>query len=981
VIAFDDLVEVLPETRMVDATDRTRFRAVEELGKVQARGGTELARPLQLAVRTLAGGHDDRERVIVLVTDGEPNLDLRPYCEGPGGDCPYDNKPEETAFDLATAALDKRVRTFVIGLASPKPKLLDGTTEFDCAGMSTADLSSASGPCNTMLGEPAVQVCCTLHRIAYNGGTTRARFGDTKKTLREALSAVMSSVTPPAASRTLPVFATVTSATSGRGEAFRFFTGFNAQPFDLWSGIIERQRFVCSDSLVPEPQTIEATLGDDFAVNVNSAPGDRHFISVEREATGGAIHSARSIRPRITATTNDGAGAVGGTQLEGGTKDANRQAFANEIDSRAMSIDATTCPDEPDLADCKQLIMEWNVGLTNAEDESRCGPSGVDCNLVADVYHSTPAVVSRPSAFIRDETYDRFAIANASRPLVLYTSTNDGVLHAFRADRKTTGNNELWAFIPPAVLPTIKSQYARTHQQLLDGVPVVKDVVAKLNDDNINFDFERGIAAARGATGTWRTVLVQSFGFGRPGYFAMDITDPLPSTEAGKGPRFLWQLTTDDSGNPLFGTGGGTPAITTVLLQDGDDTKEVAVAVLPGGPGGPGTAGSGSGCLRTTASLPWIENGWEPRQNVRCYEGTGKEGRSLTIVRLDTGQILKTFRKDTADVPAGVAAASSGNLVTVVPELVSPITGTPVAFPGQVGAVADRIFVGDADGTLWRVNLSSTNPTEWTMRIFWDGYPSGTKSHQFGDGQPIMVPPVVSLDPFGNVTVAFSTGDQDVLTPTTGMTTYLWSLKEVPNNDGTDLVTQLNWYLGGPGDAGDERRFLNGERVTGPISLFNEGLYFTTYKAPDPNSSDRCENGATRLWGVHYLNRNNATAPDEGGQPVLPRPGVSPIEVVQVIPLADLPDVPDDATVFGASIVQLPTCFDDRTGAEDDVDPYTGTGMHRAVTNVTPGSFQLVMHTGSGGNTDTGGKIGVTQIDLPTPSSVTRIDSWAAIVE
>ena len=71
VITFDNAIEVLPDVRMAYATDRMRYRAVEELGKVEARGGTELAQPLALAVKTLAGGHDDRERVIVLVTDGQ----------------------------------------------------------------------------------------------------------------------------------------------------------------------------------------------------------------------------------------------------------------------------------------------------------------------------------------------------------------------------------------------------------------------------------------------------------------------------------------------------------------------------------------------------------------------------------------------------------------------------------------------------------------------------------------------------------------------------------------------------------------------------------------------------------------------------------------------------------------------------------------------------------------------------------------------
>jgi Ca-activated chloride channel family protein len=73
VIAFDNVVETLPGSRMSMpfATDRNRYQVVEELSAVKARGGTELALPLQLAVRTLAGGHDDRERVIVLVTDGQ----------------------------------------------------------------------------------------------------------------------------------------------------------------------------------------------------------------------------------------------------------------------------------------------------------------------------------------------------------------------------------------------------------------------------------------------------------------------------------------------------------------------------------------------------------------------------------------------------------------------------------------------------------------------------------------------------------------------------------------------------------------------------------------------------------------------------------------------------------------------------------------------------------------------------------------------
>ena len=70
-IAFDNIVELVPHSLLVDATDRNRFKAVEGLAKIDARGGTELAEPLRQAAMMLAGGTDDRERVIVLVTDGQ----------------------------------------------------------------------------------------------------------------------------------------------------------------------------------------------------------------------------------------------------------------------------------------------------------------------------------------------------------------------------------------------------------------------------------------------------------------------------------------------------------------------------------------------------------------------------------------------------------------------------------------------------------------------------------------------------------------------------------------------------------------------------------------------------------------------------------------------------------------------------------------------------------------------------------------------
>ncbi|HEX6357527.1 VIT domain-containing protein [Actinophytocola sp.] len=59
----------LPDT-LVEATDRNRFRAVEFLSGLDARGGTEMLSPLRRATDLLHGAAD-RERVLVLVTDGQ----------------------------------------------------------------------------------------------------------------------------------------------------------------------------------------------------------------------------------------------------------------------------------------------------------------------------------------------------------------------------------------------------------------------------------------------------------------------------------------------------------------------------------------------------------------------------------------------------------------------------------------------------------------------------------------------------------------------------------------------------------------------------------------------------------------------------------------------------------------------------------------------------------------------------------------------
>ncbi|MCR4411505.1 MAG: VIT domain-containing protein [Thermoguttaceae bacterium] len=73
VLAFDDHREYPSEAnrKLVEATDRNRWQVLQWLGKIEARGGTEMGLALSDAAGLLAGNDARRQRVMVLVTDGQ----------------------------------------------------------------------------------------------------------------------------------------------------------------------------------------------------------------------------------------------------------------------------------------------------------------------------------------------------------------------------------------------------------------------------------------------------------------------------------------------------------------------------------------------------------------------------------------------------------------------------------------------------------------------------------------------------------------------------------------------------------------------------------------------------------------------------------------------------------------------------------------------------------------------------------------------
>src|SRR6185436_12370305 len=126
-------------------------------------------------------------------------------------------------------------------------------------------------------------------------------------------------------------------------------------------------------------------------------------------------------------------------------------------------------------AACKDLTFNFAMG---AATSSGAKPVSTCKDFVSratypfgDIFHATPTVVGPPQALLRDASYTAFgaetAAANkraiATRPTVLFTATNDGILHAFDINVTTKENNEIWGFMPPATYKKLHATYPAGH--------------------------------------------------------------------------------------------------------------------------------------------------------------------------------------------------------------------------------------------------------------------------------------------------------------------------------------------------------------------------------------------------------------------------------------------------------------------------------------------------------------------------------------
>jgi type IV pilus assembly protein PilY1 len=256
-------------------------------------------------------------------------------------------------------------------------------------------------------------------------------------------------------------------------------------------------------------------------------------------------------------------------------------------------------------------------------------------------------VHAQPAVVIYGGTKDAQEVKDA----VIFAPTNDGFLHAFDVESGV----ELWSYIPQEFLPQLRPVQVNAPTSpkayALDGnVKVLK------YDTNGNGIVEPGLND--------RVILY--FGTGRGGsrYYAIDVTEKAK-------PRFMWSIGPETPGLGSIGLTWSTPEITRVTIQGASQNSLQYVLVVGGG--------------------------YDLAEEGNGYQVSNGTGNWLYMIDAVRGNVLWS---------ASNSSSASLNLPRMTHSIPSDVTVIDLDGNG----FADRMYVGDMAGQLWRLDVFSGQP-------------------------------------------------------------------------------------------------------------------------------------------------------------------------------------------------------------------------------------------------------------------------------
>jgi type IV pilus assembly protein PilY1 len=380
--------------------------------------------------------------------------------------------------------------------------------------------------------------------------------------------------------------------------------------------------------------------------------------------------------------------------------------------------------------------------------------SGYNWKL-GDIVHSTPVTIGRPmdnyNVIYGDQTYQNYYDRYKNREQVVYVGGNDGMMHAFYMGKYVAGDNsattpadptdsasvaeameevyfekaagttetwgdELWAYIPQAILPHLKwlADTSYTHVYSVDLKPKLVDakIFVGNDDDPTTGKHPNG----------WGTVLIGGLNMGGK---AIDVTDQFPDFPSGAGTDSTRTFTS------CYFAIDVTDPHDPVLLWERTYTNVGLTTSLPT------VAKVGDSWFAIFGSGP------------TDYQGDSSQKASIYVVDLATGALRR--RHECAEDLAFMS---------------SPITvDVSLNYNVDVGYIGETFKSGSTNlGMMYVIRVPKTSDEDgnWQTATSGDAYNADPTSwsiyRMLNVGGPITAPAGASFDSLNNLWVYFGTG-------------------------------------------------------------------------------------------------------------------------------------------------------------------------------------------------------------------------------
>lgn len=392
-------------------------------------------------------------------------------------------------------------------------------------------------------------------------------------------------------------------------------------------------------------------------------------------------------------------------------------------------------------------VVNWTRGADNKVNENN-GDASVTTDIRAsihgDVLHSRPAIIN----------YNRYGDDN---DIYAFYGSNDGLFRAVKGgisahtsgpDTSLVPGSERWSFIP-------KEFFAKLNR-LREQSPTI----SRTNPKDYFFDGSIGVyqkdanndGIIRTADGD-KVYIYASLRRGGNFIYALDVTDPAA-------PRLLWRKGFGDTGWDQVGQTWSEPKVARISASLGNSSNPDNV-VLIFGAGYDKAVEDINPCLlqeanRTQVIVKAVGSGTITYTDAGSCTIAGATGGNTTVSRtLGRGiLVVDAFNGNivwqagggiTTSATAGAKKLNVPNMTCAIPSDISVIDINRDGF-------ADRLYVGDTCGQMWRVNLFGTDMDEWSVTGI--AHISTTTDTDIANKRKFMFPPDLVFGTDSNGTYA-----------------------------------------------------------------------------------------------------------------------------------------------------------------------------------------------------------------------------------